>query len=73
MQPLVRSLRRSFASQASKRTALYDLHVASKAKMVPFAGWDMPLQYADLSIIASCQHTRIAASLFDVSHMLQTR
>lgn len=39
--------------------------------MVPFAGWSMPLQYEDLSIINSTHHTRKAASLFDVSHMLQ--
>lgn len=39
--------------------------------MVPFAGWKMPVQYDDLSIIASHHHTREHASLFDVSHMLQ--
>lgn len=39
--------------------------------MVPFAGWSMPIQYNDLSIINSTVHTRRAVSLFDVSHMLQ--
>lgn len=39
--------------------------------MVPFAGWSMPVQYKDLSIIQSHHHTRESASLFDVSHMLQ--
>ena len=39
--------------------------------MVPFAGWSMPLQYSDLSVVQSSKHTRTAASLFDVSHMLQ--
>jgi len=39
--------------------------------MVGFAGWDMPLQYPDLSVIDSHLYTRKAASLFDVSHMLQ--
>ena len=39
--------------------------------MVPFAGWSMPVQYQDLSIINSTFHTRKHASLFDVSHMLQ--
>lgn len=39
--------------------------------MVPFAGWSMPVQYGDLSIINSVLHTRKHASLFDVSHMLQ--
>lgn len=41
--------------------------------MVPFAGWDMPVQYSDLSIIQSHLYTREKASLFDVSHMLQSR
>lgn len=39
--------------------------------MVPFAGWSMPVQYGDLSIVNSCLHTRQNASIFDVSHMLQ--
>ena len=41
--------------------------------MVPFAGWSMPIQYGDLSIINSTVHTRKAVSLFDVSHMLQVK
>ena len=41
--------------------------------MVPFAGWSMPVQYGDLSIINSTLHTRKQASLFDVSHMLQVQ
>ena len=41
--------------------------------MVPFAGWVMPIQYNDLSIINSTMHTRKAVSMFDVSHMLQVR
>lgn len=41
--------------------------------MVEFAGWQMPVQYADLSLVNSHLHTRSKASLFDVSHMLQTR
>ena len=55
-----------------QRTALHDLHVALGAKMVPFAGYDMPVQYPD-GIIAEHQHTRAQASLFDVSHMGQLR
>jgi aminomethyltransferase len=55
------------------RTALYEMHVASKAKMVPFAGWEMPVVYSDMGVGASTLHTRRKASLFDVSHMLQTR
>jgi aminomethyltransferase len=45
------------------------LHVEHGAKMVPFAGFDMPLQYADLSHVESHMWTREKASLFDVSHM----
>ena len=57
---------------ALQRTALHALHVALGAKMVPFAGYDMPVQYPD-GIIAEHQHTRAQASLFDVSHMGQVR
>ena len=51
------------------QTPLFDLHVALGAKMVPFAGYDMPLQYE--GIMAEHNHTREAAGLFDVSHMGQ--
>ena len=51
-------------------TPLHALHVARGARMVPFAGYDMPVQYAD-GIIAEHTHTRGAAGLFDVSHMGQ--
>ncbi|KAA8652042.1 Aminomethyltransferase, mitochondrial [Aspergillus tanneri] len=54
-----------------KRTQLYDLHIARGAKMVPFAGYSMPLQYSDLSHVESHKWTREKASLFDVSHMVQ--
>jgi len=40
--------------------------------MVPFAGFSMPVQYADFSIGDSAKHTRSHVSIFDVSHMLQT-
>ncbi|KAL1966455.1 hypothetical protein VTN77DRAFT_4377 [Rasamsonia byssochlamydoides] len=56
-----------------KRTQLYDLHVDRGAKMVPFAGFAMPLQYQDLSHVDSHKWTREKASLFDVSHMVQHR
>ena len=51
-------------------TPLNALHVARGARMVPFAGYSMPVQYAD-GIIAEHNHTRSAAGLFDVSHMGQ--
>ncbi|SFK85338.1 glycine cleavage system aminomethyltransferase GcvT [Shimia haliotis] len=52
------------------RTPLYDLHVALGAKMVPFAGYDMPVQYA-LGVMKEHLHCRAQAGLFDVSHMGQ--
>ncbi len=51
---------------------LNDLHVALGARMVPFAGYAMPVQYPT-GLIAEHRHTRAAASLFDVSHMGQLR
>jgi len=53
-----------------KRTPLYDLHCELGAKMVPFAGYEMPVQY-QLGILKEHQHTRARAGLFDVSHMGQ--
>jgi len=50
------------------RTALYDRHVQLGAKMVNFAGWDMPLNYP-AGIIKEHLTTRKSAGLFDVSHM----
>ena len=51
------------------RTALYDLHVENGGKMVPFGGYEMPVQYSDLSVGESHKWTREKASLFDVGHM----
>jgi aminomethyltransferase len=53
-----------------KRTPLYDLHVALGAKMVPFAGYEMPVQY-QLGVMKEHIQTRKLAGLFDVSHMGQ--
>ena len=52
------------------RTPLYDLHVELGAKMVPFAGYEMPVQYK-LGVMKEHLHTREKAGLFDVSHMGQ--
>jgi aminomethyltransferase len=49
------------------RTALYDWHVAHGARIVDFAGWDMPVQYT--SIVEEHQAIRTGAGLFDISHM----
>ena len=56
------------ASRALRRTALYDQHVAGGAKMVPFAGYEMPVQYK-LGVLKEHLWTREKAGLFDVSHM----
>ncbi|MGE0034541.1 MAG: glycine cleavage system aminomethyltransferase GcvT [Xanthobacteraceae bacterium] len=53
-----------------RQTPLYRRHVQLGARMVPFAGYDMPVQYPD-GIIAEHTQTRTAAGLFDVSHMGQ--
>jgi glycine cleavage system T protein (aminomethyltransferase) len=53
-----------------KHTPLHALHVASGGKMVPFAGYDLPVQYA-AGVLREHLHTREAAGLFDVSHMGQ--
>jgi aminomethyltransferase len=53
-----------------KHTPLHALHVRLGGRMVPFAGYDMPVQYSS-GIIKEHVHTRTAAGLFDVSHMGQ--
>lgn len=70
--PQVKNQVARYASSPSEplaKTQLYSLHEAHGAKMVPFAGYSMPLQYADLSHVESHAWTREKASLFDVSHM----
>lgn len=54
----------------TKQTALFSLHQELGGKMVPFAGYDMPVQYP-LGIMKEHLHTRASAGLFDVSHMGQ--
>ena len=49
------------------RTPLHDTHVAAGGRMVPFAGWHMPVQYS--GVIDEVRAVRTAAGLFDVSHM----
>jgi aminomethyltransferase len=58
------------AESQLKRTPLHALHVTSGGKMVPFAGYDMPVQYAT-GVLGEHLHTRNSAGLFDVSHMGQ--
>ncbi len=52
-----------------KHTPFFDYHVQHQGRMVDFAGWEMPLLYKQTGIIAEHEHTRTAASIFDVSHM----
>jgi aminomethyltransferase len=52
---------------ALRRTPLYDKHVAAGAKLVPFAGWEMPVEYEGVK--AEHLATRATAGVFDVSHM----
>jgi aminomethyltransferase len=61
------------ASETLKRTSLYDRHEAAGARLVPFAGWEMPVQYA--GIREEHLTVRRSAGVFDVSHMgeIETR
>jgi aminomethyltransferase len=62
----------SVSEQDLKKTPLYDAHVAAGARMVPFAGYHMPVQYKD-GVLKEHLWTREHAGLFDVSHMGQAR
>ena len=55
------------SEQELRRTSLYETHKAAGAKMVPFAGYEMPVQYT--GVIDEHHAVREAAGLFDVSHM----
>lgn len=60
-----------FMSENLKRTPLHAFHVEHGARMVPFAGWEMPVQYT--SILDEHKAVREKAGLFDVSHMGEVR
>lgn len=85
MSSIIRSLTRATAASAAQfarsfssstgtlhRTVLYDEHVKLGGKIVPFAGYELPVQYKD-GMIDSHTHCRKNASVFDVSHMGQLR
>ena len=55
------------AQETLKQTPLYNEHVALNARIVPFGGWEMPVQYE--GILAEYEHTREAVTLFDTCHM----
>lgn len=67
-------LKRLYSDSCTKplKTPLYDLHQRYGGKIVDFAGFLLPVQYSDQSVSASHLFTRKNASIFDVSHMLQT-
>ena len=62
----------SQSAEPLAQTPLHALHRAAHARMVPFAGYEMPLQFSS-GILAEHLHTRAKAGLFDVSHMGQIR
>src|ERR1700751_1890540 len=57
-------------SSELKRVPLHELHIPCGGKIVPSAGYEMPVQYA-AGVLKEHRHTRQAAGLFDVSHMGQ--
>ena len=63
-------LARDSETSSLKHTPLHALHLARGAKMVPFAGYEMPVQYSS-GVMKEHLHTRASAGLFDVSHMGQ--
>jgi len=72
---IVSSRKFSAAGENLEKTAFYDLHVSLGGKIVPFAGYSLPVQYDGLGVLKEHVHTRSAtgASLFDVSHMGQIK
>ena len=54
-------------SESLQRTPLFDAHVSAGARIVPFSGWEMPMQYA--GVVAEVNATREGIGVFDVSHM----
>lgn len=70
--PFFRSSLMTTTSDNLLKTPLDALHVSLGARMVPFAGYSMPVQYP-AGLMAEHHHTRTAAGLFDVSHMGQLR
>lgn len=70
----------TFASSAGgadilQRTSLYEWHQQQGGKLVPFAGYELPVQYENLGVLKEHLHTRapLSSSIFDVSHMGQIR
>ncbi|KAF7283634.1 aminomethyltransferase, mitochondrial [Rhynchophorus ferrugineus] len=64
--------KRPFSTDIGELTSLYNFHLNNGGKIVNFGGYNLPVQYSDQSIVNSHLFTRKNASIFDVSHMLQT-
>jgi len=64
--------RRDILETLLRRTKLYDEHLALGGRMVPFAGWELPVQY-ETGPTVEHQAVRTAAGLFDIDHMAQIR
>ena len=58
-------------SEETKKTPIYQSHIERGGKMVPFAGWEMPVQFAGIKV--EHQQVRTKVGLFDVSHMGEIR
>ena len=58
-------------TDALQRTALYEEHVRLHGRIVPFAGWELPVQYDDLGPTVEHQAVRSNAGLFDIDYMGQ--
>lgn len=73
--PVAKSCRAFSAASTEAKTAFYDLHLELGGKIVPFAGYSLPVQYEGLGVLKEHVHTRAAgcAGLFDVSHMGQIK
>lgn len=72
---LVKSCCLSTETEKLEKTALYDFHLNLGGKIVPFAGYHLPVQYEGLGVLKEHVHTRTenSASVFDVSHMGQIK
>lgn len=69
----IKSVRKlATATTELRKTGLYNFHLENGAKMVPFAGFSMPLAYGSVGQVASHNNVRNSVGLFDVGHMVQT-
>jgi aminomethyltransferase len=69
---LLKAVKHLFSSAKPKRTFLYDFHLSLGAKMVEFAGYEMPVNYKD-GVLKEHLFCREKSGLFDVSHMGQIK